>query len=210
MDGDVANLPQISKLCRDYDAWLMVDEAHAIGVLGRTGRGIEEHYGLPVDTIDIKMGTLSKAIPSVGGYVAGPKRLCEFLSHESRGYIYSGALPPTAAAAALAALQVIQDEPERLNRLHRNVLYFRDRLNTAGLSTNGSTTAICPLICGDDYRAWRMARHCHKNGVYVQAIPHPVVPKGTARLRASVNASHSEGDLDYCVSVLREAASVEE
>ena len=209
MDGDIINLPEVSRLCRKHDAWLMVDEAHSTGVLGRTGHGIEEHFGLPDDCIDIKMGTLSKAIPSTGGYVAGSKRLCAFLSHESRSFIYSGALAPPAAAAALAAFDVIEQEPERVARLHENIRYFAQRLTEAGLSFLGSTTAIFPIICGDDYRAWRMARDCHKRGVYVQAIPHPVVPKGMARLRASVTASHRQSDLDFCATVLREAAGAE-
>lgn len=208
MDGDICDLPEISRLCRKHGAWLMVDEAHSIGVLGRTGHGIEEHFGLPPDCIDIKMGTLSKAIPSTGGYIAGSHKLCIFLSHESRAFIYSGALTPPAAAAALAAIEVIEQEPERVERLHDNIRYFAEQLTKANLSFLESTTPIFPIICGDDYRAWRMAHHCHKRGIYVQAIPHPVVPKGMARLRASVNATHRHSDLDYCVSVLREAAEV--
>jgi len=207
MDGDICNLPDISRLCRKHGAWLMVDEAHSTGVLGRTGHGIEEHFGLPSDCIDIKMGTLSKAIPSNGGYVAGSHKLCTFLSHESRAFIYSGALPPPAAAAALAAFDLIEQEPERVERLHDNIRYFAAELTKANLSFLDSATPIFPIICGDDWRAWRMAHHCHKRGVYVQAIPHPVVPKGTARLRAAVNASHRKRDLDYCVSVLSEAAA---
>jgi len=131
--------------------------------------------------------------------------LCEFLSHESRAFIYSGALTPPAAAAALAAFDVIEQEPERVERLHDNIRYFAEQLTRAKISFLESTTPIFPIICGEDYRAWRMAHHCHKHGIYVQAIPHPVVPKGSARLRASVNAGHKHSDLDYCVSVLREA-----
>jgi glycine C-acetyltransferase len=208
MDGDIINLPEVSRLCRQYDAWLMVDEAHAIGVLGRTGRGIEEHFDLPPDTIDIKMGTLSKAIPSAGGFVAGSNKLCHFLSHETRAFIYSGALSPIAAATALAALEVIEEEPERVAQLHENIRYFADKLSKAGFTFLCSRTAIFPLICGEDYRALSMAHECHKRGVYVQAIPHPVVPKGMARLRISVSATHRLEDLDYCVGVLREAQEI--
>lgn len=206
MDGDIINLPEVSRLCRQHGAWLMVDEAHSIGVLGRTGRGIEEHFELPPDCIDIKMGTLSKAIPSAGGYIAGTRELCRFVSHESRAFIYSAALPPPAAAAALAAFDVIDEEPERVARLHENVAHFAAQLRTAGIPFLESTTAIFPIICGDDYRAWEMARHCQKRGVYIQAIPHPVVPQGTARLRATVTASHCTADLNFCLSVIREAA----
>jgi len=110
MDGDIINLPVVSELCKKYGAMLMVDEAHSIGVLGATGHGIEEHFGLPADSVDIKMGTLSKTIPSVGGYIAGSRKLCAFLmNHQARGFIYSGALPPPSAAAALAAFEVINN-----------------------------------------------------------------------------------------------------
>lgn len=206
MDGDIIDLPEVSRLCRAHGATLMVDEAHSVGVLGETGHGVEEHFGLPPDAVDIKMGTFSKAIPSVGGYIAGSQKLCEFLYHQARGFIYSGALPPSSAAAALAALGVIEREPERVRRLRENTAYFADRLREAGFSYLNSQTAIFPIICGDDWQAWRLARNCQRRGVYVQAIPHPVVPKGTARLRAAVSAAHTREDLDFCLSALRAGA----
>lgn len=206
MDGDVIDLPTVSRLCRAHGATLMVDEAHSVGVIGATGHGIEEHFGLAPDAVDIKMGTLSKAIPSAGGYIAGSHRLIEFLNHQARGFIYSGALPPASAAAALAALNVIEQEPERVRKLHDNTAYFARRLRDAGFSYLNSQTAIFPIMCGDDWQAWRLARCCQRRGVYVQAIPHPVVPKGTARLRAAVSATHSREDLDFCISVLKAGA----
>jgi 8-amino-7-oxononanoate synthase len=206
MDGDVINLPEVSRLCRRYGAMLMVDEAHSLGVLGRTGHGIEEHFGLPADSIDIKMGTLSKAIPSVGGYVAGSARLCEVLAHQARGFIYSAGLPPPAAAAAMAALQVIEDEPERVRSLHRNTRHFAEGLRAVGFSHLESSSAIFPIICGDDARALKLARYCQQQGIYIQAIPHPVVPKGSARLRASITSAHTPEILDRCISVMREGA----
>jgi 8-amino-7-oxononanoate synthase len=206
MDGDIINLPEVSRLCRTHGATLMVDEAHSIGVLGATGHGIEEHFGLPADSVDIKMGTFSKAIPSVGGYIAGSRKLCEFLCHQARGFIYSGALPPASAAAAMAALEVIEREPHRVRRLQDNTTYFACRLRESGFSYLNSQTAIFPVICGDDWRAFRMARSCQRRGVYVQAIPHPVVPKNTSRLRVAVSAAHSREDLDFCLSVLRASA----
>jgi glycine C-acetyltransferase len=206
MDGDVIDLPSVSRLCRNYGAWLMVDEAHSVGVLGRTGHGIEEHFNLPADTVDIKMGTLSKAIPSVGGYIACNRERWDYLCHQARGYIYSAALPPSAAAAAIAAFDVIEEEPERVQRLHDNSNYFAGLLREAGFSHLQSVTAIFPIICGEDYQAWRLARFCQRRGIYVQAIPYPVVPKGTARLRAAVSASHTRQDLDYCVRVFQEGA----
>jgi 8-amino-7-oxononanoate synthase len=206
MDGDVINLPDVSALCRRYDAWLMVDEAHSIGVLGKTGHGIEEHFDLPSESVDIKMGTLSKAIPSMGGYVAGSKRMCEFLVHQARGFIYSGALPAPSAAAALAAFSIIEQEPERVERLQENTRDFAANLRSSGFSILNSETPIFPIICGDNWQAWKLARFCQKKGIYVQGIPHPVVPKGTARLRASVTAMQRREDLDNCVAVLREGA----
>ncbi|HEX7180394.1 MAG TPA: aminotransferase class I/II-fold pyridoxal phosphate-dependent enzyme [Thermoanaerobaculia bacterium] len=202
MDGDIVDLPEVSRLCRRHGAILMVDEAHSLGMLGSSGRGIEEHFGLPADTIDIKMGTLSKAVPSVGGYIAGSQRLCNFLAHQARGFIYSGALPPSAAAAALEALHVIQDEPERVARLHENVRHAASALQAIGLSYTDSATAIFPVVCGDDWAAFRLARYCQERGFYVQAIPHPVVPKGLARLRVSITAGHCKEHLDQFAAVL--------
>lgn len=204
MDGDIVNLPEISRLCRQHGALLMVDEAHSLGVLGASGHGIEEHFGLPADTIDIKMGTLSKAIPSVGGYVAGSRRLCDFLAVQARGFIYSAALPPAAAAAALEALRVIQDEPERLTRLHENVRHFAVALRAIGLPPTDSATAIFPVVCGEDWAAFRLAHYCQQRGFYVQGIPHPVVPRGSARLRVSITAGHRKEQLDQFAAVLRQ------
>jgi 8-amino-7-oxononanoate synthase len=204
MDGDVIDLPEVSRLCRKHGALLMVDEAHSLGGLGATGRGIEEHFGLPADTIDLKIGTLSKAIPSSGGYVASSQRVCEFLSLQARGFIYSGALPP-AAAAALEGLRVMQDEPEWIARLHENVRDFAAALRTIGLSYADETTAIFPVICGEDWVAFHLARICQRQGFYVQAIPYPVVPKGKARLRVSINAGHRKEDVIRFAAVLGRA-----
>jgi glycine C-acetyltransferase len=207
MDGDVVNLPAVSRLCRAHGATLMVDEAHSLGVLGATGHGVEEHFGLPPDTIDVKMGTLSKAVPSAGGYVAGSRKLCEYLAHQARGAIYTGSLPAASAAAAAAALELIEQEPERVRRLHDNTRYFAGGLREAGFSFLDSPTPIFPILCGDGWRACRLARACQRRGVYVQAIPHPVVPRGTERLRATVTAAHSRADLDLCLAALRAGAA---
>ena len=206
MDGDIVNLPDVSRLCREHGATLMVDEAHSVGVLGATGHGIEEHFGLPSDAVDIKMGTLSKAIPSIGGYIAGSAKLCDFLSHQARGFIYSGALPPASVAASLAAFQVLEDEPERVQQLHDNAAYFASGLRAAGFDFHDSPTAIFPIMCWDDWQAWKLARSCQRHGVYVQAIPHPIVPLGQARLRAAVTATHTKEELDTCLAVLRQGA----
>jgi len=206
MDGDIVDLPAVSNLCREYRALLMVDEAHSLGVLGGTGHGVEEHFGMAMDTIDIKMGTFSKAIPSVGGYIATRAALGDAIRTRSRGYVYSAAVPPASAAAAIAALDIIEAEPERVQKLHENIAYFRDRLTALGLDFRNSSTAIFPIVCGDDWLALNLARYCQSHGVYVQAILHPVVPKGSARLRACVAANHRKEDLNFAAIVIRDGA----
>lgn len=206
MDGDIINLPEVSRLCRRYGALLMVDEAHSLGVLGDTGHGIEEHFGLPPCSVDIKMGTFSKAIPSVGGYAATSTAIAEAIRHRARGYIYSASLPAPSAAAAIAALDVIESEPERVRALHENIRCFGCALRNAGLSFGYGQTAIFPVMCGEDWTAFRMAGYCQSRGIYVQAIPHPVVPKGAARLRACVTATHKTADLEYSAVVMKEGA----
>jgi 8-amino-7-oxononanoate synthase len=207
MDGDIIDLPEVSRLCRKYGALLMVDEAHSVGVLGKTGHGIEEHFSMPADSVDIQMGTFSKAIPSCGGYIATSHRLAEAIRHKARGFIYSASVPAALAAAAIAALDIIESEPERVQRLHQNTAHFRACLTATGLNFRGSSTPIFPIMCGDDWLAWRLARYCQLRGVYVQAIPHPVVPKGSARLRACVTAGHTTTDLDFAAAVICEGAS---
>lgn len=202
MDGDLIDLPAVSELCRKYDAYLMIDEAHSLGVVGATGHGIEEHFGMPPDTIDIKMGTLSKAIPSVGGYIAGEKDLIRYLKHLARGFIYSAALPPAQAAAAMTAFDVIEEEPERIAALQRNYLHFAGRLREAGFDLLQTKTAIMPVLCGETEAALELAKYCHDRGIFVQAIIAPVVPAGSARLRACVCATHTMKDIDYCADVM--------
>lgn len=204
MDGDIIDLPRVVELCRQYNAWLMVDEAHSVGVLGKTGRGIEEHFGLG-DVIDIKMGTLSKTIPSVGGYVAGKRELITYLRHACRSYIFSASLPPAQAAAANEAFKVILDEPWRVERLRSNAELFIRGLKEAGFNTLMTETAIVPIICGADERAFMMTRECHKNGIFVLPVISPAVPEGLARLRATVTAAHDPEDIVRAVEIITEA-----
>ena len=206
MDGDIINLPEVCRLCQKYGAYLMVDEAHSIGVLGETGHGIEEHFGLPSDVVDIKMGTLSKTIPSAGGYVAGSHELIKFLKHEARGFVFSAALPPASAAAACTAMDVIEAEPERVTKLQRNYYYFGNALREAGFDLLNSETAILPVMCYDIGKAVMLAHYCQQRGIFVQAVVAPVVPDGLSRLRATVSAGHQLKDLDYCVDTLIEGA----
>ncbi len=202
MDGDIINLPEVHRLCKEYGAYLMIDEAHSIGVLGETGHGIEEHFGMPPDTIDIKMGTLSKTIPSGGGYVAGNSELITFLKHEARAFIFSAAIPPASAAAAKAAFDVIEEEPWRVKKVQDNYKHFAGRLKDAGFDLLYSETAIVPVICGDLDPAVQLAHHCQQNGIFVQAVVAPVVPVHLSRLRACVLAAHTMEDLDYCADTM--------
>jgi len=204
MDGDIINLPEVSRLCRKYDALLMVDEAHSLGVLGETGHGIEEHFGLG-EVVDIKMGTLSKTIPSVGGYVAGSQELITYLKHVSRAFVFSAALPPPQAAAAKAAFEVMEQEPERGRKVRRNVAQFLGGLKARGFDTLNSATPIVPIICGEDERAYQMTKLCQEENIFVLPVVSPAVPVGQARLRANVTAAHSEGDIALALDVFERA-----
>lgn len=204
MDGDIINLPEMARLCKKYDAYLMIDEAHSVGVIGKTGHGIEEHFDMPPDTIDIKMGTLSKTIPSAGGYVAGNEELITFLKHEARAFIYSAAIPPGSAGAAIAAFDVIEEEPWRVETIQTNFHHFANKLRNAGFDLLHTETAIVPVVCGSLDDTVKVARHCQKNGIFVQMITSPVVPEGTSRLRACVSAAHTLEDLNYCADVIIE------
>ncbi len=204
MDGDVIDLPRMVELCKKYRAYLMMDEAHSLGVLGRTGRGVEEHFGLE-DVVDIKMGTLSKTIPSVGGYVAGKKELINYLRHASRAYIFSAALPPAQTAAANEAFKVILDEPWRIERLNANTMLFINGLKSLGFDTMLTTTAIVPVLCGTDERAFLLTRTAQHNDVFVLPVVSPAVPEGQARLRATITAAHEPQEIERAMDVLGQA-----
>jgi len=204
MDGDIINLPEVSRLCREHGVLLMVDEAHSLGVLGDTGHGIEEHFGLE-DVVDVKMGTFSKAIPSVGGYVAGSTEMITYLKHIARGFIFSAALPPAQVAAAKASLEVIEQEPERVRKLQHNVGLFLSGLKARGFNTLNSETPIVPIICGEDEQAYQMTKLCQQEGLFVLPVVPPAVPAGLARLRANVMAAHSEEDIAYALDVFERA-----
>ncbi len=204
MDGDIIDLPKLVALCRKYDAWLMIDEAHSTGVLGKTGRGIEEHFDM-VGSVDILMGTLSKTIPSVGGYVAVNRDIATYLRHASRGYIFSAALPPAQAAAANEAFKVILDEPWRVEKLNANTRQFITGLKSAGFDTLLTETAIVPVICGDDEKAFTMTRLCQHNDIFVLPVVSPAVPQGLARLRATVIATHEPDEIDHAIEVITRA-----
>jgi len=204
MDGDVLDLPRVVALCKKYHAWLMIDEAHSVGVLGKTGRGIEEHFGMR-SVIDIKMGTLSKTIPSVGGYVAGKKEMIQYLRHASRAYIFSAALPPAQAAAANESFKVMLDEPWRLEKLTANANQFIGGLQELGFDTLLTSTAIVPVLCGSDQTAFMLTRSCQRNDVFVLPVVSPAVPEGLARLRATVTAAHEPAEIRRAIDVIGKA-----
>jgi glycine C-acetyltransferase len=204
MDGDIIDLPKVVELCNKYHAWLMIDEAHSVGVLGEKGTGIEEHFNM-YGAIDIKMGTLSKTIPSVGGYVAANKDIITYLRHASRAYIFSAALPPAQAAAANEAFKVILDEPWRIERLNQNTKQFIGGLKSLGFDTMLTETAIVPVLCGDDNTAFAMTREAQHNDVFVLPVVSPAVPEGLARLRATVTAAHEPSEIERAMDVIGEA-----
>ena len=204
MDGDIIDLPRTVELCRKYGAILMVDEAHSVGVLGAHGHGIEEHFGLG-NVIDLKMGTLSKTIPSVGGYLAGRRDLMQMFRHASRAFIFSAALPPAQAAAAKAAFEVIDEEPERVEQLRQNAAQFITGLKAAGFDTMRTETAIVPVLCGTDERAFTMVQHCQHDDIFVLPVVSPAVPEGLARLRATVTAAHTPAEIDRALEVFERA-----
>ncbi|MEA2022116.1 MAG: pyridoxal phosphate-dependent aminotransferase family protein, partial [Candidatus Caldatribacteriota bacterium] len=204
MEGDVANLPEISRLAKKYNAKVMVDEAHSIGVLGKTGHGIEEYFGLK-NAVDIHMGTLSKTIPSVGGYIAGNKDMIDYLKHNSRPFIFSAPLPPVTAAVAKASLEVIEDEPERIENLQKNMKRFKEGIDSMGYNTGGSVTAIVPLIVGGEEDTLELCKMVNDEGVFICPILFPAIPKGTNRLRAHVLTTHTSEDVDKALDIFERA-----
>lgn len=206
MEGDVVDLPKVATLCKQYGAYLMVDEAHSLGVLGATGHGIEEHFGLDGDVIDIKMGTLSKSIPSFGGYVAGNAELISALKHNAHGFIFSAALPPPQVAAAKAAFEVIQEEPERVGRLKRNVQHYIEGLRTKGFTMLKSETPIVPIVCRTEDQTMELTRSCQASGLFALPVTYPAVPINSPRLRTTVTAAHTEQEIDFAIEVLTREA----
>jgi 7-keto-8-aminopelargonate synthetase-like enzyme len=200
----VAPLPQLVDLCQRYGAWIMVDEAHSLGVLGKTGTGIEEHFSLS-GSIPIKMGTLSKTIPSVGGYIAGRYDLIDFLKLNARSFVFSAALPPPAAAAALAAFQVIREEPWRVERVQANGRFFKEGLESLGFNTFAAQTSVVPILIGEEEQTLRVTRFLQDEGLFVLPVLPPAVPPHTARLRTTVTAAHSQADIEMALDKIGKA-----
>ena len=202
MDGDLAPLPELAKLAKEYDAWLMADDAHGIGVLGKMGAGSLEHYGLNAAEVPILMGTLGKAFGTAGAFIAGSEELIEHLIQSARTYIYTTAMPAALAAATLASLKIIATEPERRNRLHELVGYFQQKARQFDLKLLPSNTPIQGIILGDNLKALTVSERLFEQGFMVTAIRPPTVPAGTARLRITLSATHSEAQIDALIRSL--------
>jgi 8-amino-7-oxononanoate synthase len=202
MDGDIAPLKDLAALSEKYDAILMVDDAHGTGVLGKTGRGTVEHFGLS-GRVHIQMGTLGKAFGSFGAYAAGSTDLINFLINKSRSLIYSTALPPSVCAASLAAINIVEQDTERRERLWKNCSRFVNGLKSIGISTGDSETPIIPIVIGDPGRALKAAEKLFEYGIYAPAIRPPTVPANAARIRTTVTAAHTERDIDSALDIFR-------
>lgn len=203
MDGDVPDLPRFIEIKKRHKAMLMVDEAHSAGVLGRTGGGIGEHFGVNRRDVDIWMGTLSKSFASCGGYIAGDKRLIDYLRYSAPGFVYSVGMSPPNAAAALAALRVMRREPQRVGRLQRNAAIFRTLARGAGLDIgNSDHSAVIPIILGRSEPCVRLYRALFDNGIYALPIMYPTVPENASRLRFFVSSLHAEEQLKSTVELI--------
>lgn len=205
MDGDHCPLAELVRLKKRYGAFLLVDEAHSLGVSGETGRGIHEHYGLTASEVDIWTGSLSKAIPANGGYVAGDAALILFLQHAGSPFFFSSALAPASAAAAMAALQVVENEPAIVAALHRNAQTLRHILQKNGFDTGASESAIVPLITGSSDAAHTLARQLYEAGFLATAVVFPAVPVGGARLRLCARAGWTGADLQRIERIFERA-----
>jgi 7-keto-8-aminopelargonate synthetase-like enzyme len=205
MDGDYPELPPFIEVKKKHKALLMIDEAHSLGALGKTGRGLTEQFGVNPREVDLLMGTLSKAMGSCGGYIAGSKELVEYLKYTSPGFVFSCGLPPAGAAAALASLRLLQREPERVARLQSNARLFLMLAKERGLDTGMSNnTPVVPIITGNSLHALMLSRAMFERGISVQPILYPAVEEEKARLRFFITAAHTEQQIRHTVDVLAE------
>lgn len=205
MDGDIAPLPALVEAAEKYGAIMMVDDAHASGVLGRHGRGTVDHFGLH-GRVHIQVGTLSKAFAGLGGYVAGSRGLVDLLMHRARPLLFSTSHPPSVAASALAGVRLVQKHPELISRLWENSRYFKEGLRGMGFDTGASETPITPVIVGNELRALELSDRLFEEGVFAVGIVYPTVPRGRARVRTIVTAEHTREQLDRALEAFKRAA----
>ena len=193
---------KVDKLAKKHGARVMVDDAHALGVLGEGGRGTPSHFGLEAD-VDLQIGTFSKSLASIGGWVTGPAEVLDWVRHFGRSMLFSASLPPTNLAAAHTALRILKEEPERVDKLRSNASYMRKELQAMGYDTMDSTTPVIPLLIGDDYKTIQYWRALLDAGVYVNPVMYPAVEEGHALVRTSYMATHERSHLDHALEVLR-------
>lgn len=205
MDGDLAPLPALARLAREHDAWLMVDDAHGFGALGREGRGSLEHFGLGLAEVPIVVGTLGKAFGTAGAFVAGSEDLIEFLIQKARTFVYTTAAPPALAAATRVSLRIVREEEWRRDKLRALVQRFRKGAQELGLTLMDSPTPIQPLLVGETERALRLSESLGRAGFWVSAIRPPTVPAGSSRLRVTFSATHTEQQVDSLLAALEDA-----
>jgi glycine C-acetyltransferase len=203
MEGDIAPLPQLVELAAKYGCIMMIDDAHSSGVLGRNGRGTVDHFNLH-GRVDIQVGTLSKAIGALGGYVCSTRNVIEFLYHRARPFLFSTSHPPAVAATCLAAFEVLEEEPQLIEQLWANTRFFKDELKKLGFNTGMSETPITPIIVGDAALAHEFSRQLFSAGVFAQGIGFPTVPQGKARIRTIVTATHTREELTRALGILAE------
>ncbi|HXJ94989.1 MAG TPA: glycine C-acetyltransferase [Terriglobia bacterium] len=201
MDGDIAPLPQLVELAEKYGCIMMIDDAHSSGVLGRNGRGTVDHFNLH-GRVDIQVGTLSKAIGALGGYVCATRDTIDFLYHRARPFLFSTSHPPSVAATCIAAFEVLDEEPELVRRLWYNTRFFKAGLQKLGFNTGHSETPITPVIVGDAALAHEFSRQLFLSGVFAQGIGYPTVAKGSARIRTIVTATHTEAELSKALDIM--------
>jgi glycine C-acetyltransferase len=205
MDGDIAPLPELAAAARRHGAIMMLDDAHASGVLGRNGRGTVDHFGLH-GQVDVQVGTLSKAIGALGGYVCGSRDLIEFLYHRARPFLFSTSHPPAVAASCLAAFEVLEQEPERIESLWENTRSFKAGLTAAGFNTGSSQTPITPIMVGEAALAHAFSKALFEEGVFATGIGYPTVPHGKARIRTIVTATHTRAQLEQALEIITRVA----
>jgi 8-amino-7-oxononanoate synthase len=202
MEGDLANLPRIAELKKKFDARLMVDDAHGIGVMGEHGRGTMEHFGLE-DEADLVMGTFSKSLATVGGFVVGDSKVIDFIKHNARSLMFSAAPPPASVASVIKALEIIEREPERRQRLWENTDYMKREFSTMGYDTGDSASPVIPLVVGEDMAAFKMTIRLQEEGVFANPVVSPAVPVGRAMMRTSYMATHTRDHLDRSLDAFR-------
>ena len=201
MEGDLSNLPELAALKDKYGTRLMVDDAHGLGVLGENGRGTAEHFGME-HKVDLVMGTFSKSLAAVGGFIAGDEIVVDFIKHHARSQIFSAAPPPASVAAAMKALEIVESEPERRKQLWENTAYMKRELDRLGFDTGDSESPVIPLVVGEDSMAFTMAIRLQEEGVFVNPVITPAVPQGRAMIRTSYMATHTKEQLDRALEAL--------